>query len=406
MIIKGFLDIKEDSERIPFSIIDDKVEIITEFDIRNVFGKDKVMIDKVFGKTSDNRDIIFLDVIYNGINFVPTGWVISNNNLSNIDIDTFDAIRFTGKPIDVFHSPKIALEHEKLSGEIIGKRMSNIFCKPFESYVKRHFVIVEDEEFNLIFDVHITYDLDRSSRSIGEVTTSLMLQFKERKKIEQIKRYYLYMLDFFRFINFRRNIEFDSITTLHKTDRGLEKRGRAYFNSHDFGQKYNSSGFNSIIYSDLENYFDVAFANICERRAAGIINQAYIPENDRDFRMVDPIKFLSCALTFEGEHKRKFGKSRKWLSVKYNETIEYYKTIVEQYIEKVIKEENADSDDNIDLGVVLSNMRNAIGHGEIIPIERKHVAVFRITQCLIYVLILDKSGVDWSVIKNIINKLF
>lgn len=404
MFIKGFLDIG-DSERIPFTIIDDKVEIITEFDIRNIFGIEKVMLDKVFGKTSDNRDIIFLDVIYNGTNFVPTGWVISNNNLSDINIDTFDAIKFTGKPIDVFYSPKKALKYEKMSDEIIGKRMVNILCRPFEAYTKTHFIRIDDEEFCILFDIYINYDLKHNSRSIGEVTTSFTLKFKERKNVEQIKKYYLYMLDFFRFTNFRRNIEFDSIITLHETGQGLDKRGKAYFNSRDFGQKYNSSEFNSIIYNDVEEYFDVAFAHICGRRAAGIINQAYIPENDRDFRMVDPIKFLSCALTFEGEYKRKFGKSRKWLSVKFNETIEQYKVIVGQYIGKVIKEENAELEDNKDLGKVFADMRNAIGHGDIVPIERKHVAVFRITQCLIYILILDKLGVEWSVIKNLINKL-
>lgn len=46
-----------------------------------------------------------------------------------------------------------------------------------------------------MFDIYINYDLTRNSRSIGEVTASLTLKFKE-KKVEQISKYYIYILDF------------------------------------------------------------------------------------------------------------------------------------------------------------------------------------------------------------------
>lgn len=402
MSVKGFIDIKA-SKNIPFSIIDDKVEIIQEFDISTIFGREKELLDKVYGITSDNRRIIFLDAMYNGISFVPTGWITSYYNLTDLNIDTFDAIAFSGKPIDVFYSPKKALQYEKINDE---KRMANLLCKPIELYKRNHCININGEKFNLIIDVSIIYDLKHSSRSIGEVKTSIIMKFNERKNIDQAKKYYLYMLDFFRFTNFRMNIEFDNIITLQKTDRGLEKCGRVYFYTRNFGQ-YNSNEFNSITYDDSKDYFEAIFENICCRRTTGIINQAYIPENDSDFRTVDPIKFLSCALTFEGEYKGKFGiKRRKCLQVKFNETVKYYKPIIEPYIKRVITEEHTNLDENSNLGQIFAKMRNSIGHGDIIPIEREHVAVYRIVQYLIYIIILDKSGVEWDVIKKIINKLF
>lgn len=61
---------------------------------------------------------------------------------------------------------------------------------------------------------------------------------------------------------------------------------------------------------------------------------------------------------------------------------------------------------NINLGQIFSKMRNEIGHGHPKNLEDIHAYTYQLARCMIYVMILDNTGISHDTIKHIIHKIF
>ena len=51
-------------------------------------------------------------------------------------------------------------------------------------------------------------------------------------------------------------------------------------------------------------------------------------------------------------------------------------------------------------------MRNEIGHGHQKDLEDIHAYTYQLARCMIYVMILDNTGISHDVIKRVIHKIF
>ena len=61
---------------------------------------------------------------------------------------------------------------------------------------------------------------------------------------------------------------------------------------------------------------------------------------------------------------------------------------------------------NINLGQIFSKMRNEIGHGHPKDLDDIHAYTYQLARCMIYVMILDNTGISHDAIKRIIHKIF
>lgn len=455
-----------EDEDISFVMVDDVITLITEMDIKEMLLSSRQNFDLIYGETNTNRNILFFDVNYQKRNNISAaGWAISKNNLEPDSLKNFDAISFSSKALDAFYSPKKAFMWEKNAEKMWGDNEKNripfLITREFAEYGKDFDVEIEGIKIHIKFDIRISYNMRKNIRGIGEAIPFMQFQFLESQDIKELPKFYLFAFDLMKFLSFRQNISFDKIV-LKKLIVDGENAGKydnsaeVHFYTNSEATKYNLSEREIITIDDIGDTFPVLFQNIARRRVNGIVDDLYIPLNNDDARTVSYSSFLSAALSFEGEYSRLypneeyetdkvFEKIKKdvlnyietqeeifksspvkelkkaekvieqmksqiknldsSLEKKFNRAIKKNKNIIKEFIER-IEELELERVKKINWGECLSRMRNHIGHGNPLPIEREHVAVFRITRCLIYVLILKECEVEDKKIKYIIKKLF
>ncbi|RHO61116.1 hypothetical protein DW091_00755 [Eubacterium sp. AM05-23] len=455
-----------EDEDIRFVMVDDVITLITEMDIKEMLLSSSQNFDLIYGETNTNRNILFFDVNYQKRNNISAaGWAISKNNLEPDSLKNFDAISFSSKALDAFYSPKKAFMWEKNAEKMWGDNEKNripfLITREFEEYGKDFDVEIEGIKIHIKFDIRISYNMRKNIRGIGEAIPCMQFQFSESQDIKELPKFYLFAFDLMKFLSFRQNICFDKIVLKRLIVDG-ENAGKyndsaeVHFYANSEATKYNLTEREIITIDDIGDAFPVLFQNIARRRIDGIVDDLYIPLNNDDARTVSYSSFLSAALSFEGEYSRLYpeeesktdkvfeeikknvlnyiekqkalfenssGKESKSakeiieqmenqiknldssLEKKFNRAIKKNKDIIKEFIERIEKLE-LQKIKEINWGECLSKMRNHIGHGNPLLIEQEHVAVFRITRCLIYVLILKECEVENEKIKYIIEKLF
>jgi len=420
--------------------------------------------DIVKGITDTNQDIVFFGVRYaRGRSISAQGWAVGKGGSMRDGITAFDAIRFEGIPVDVFFTPGRAIAYDHKARTRMQMPSAIIFRHPknFERIIN---VIVDKEPISIKISVGTRYGGAPHGRDIASVVSYLAFRFQKPVSIANAPKYYLYACDLIQFISFRQNYNFDNIT-LYDTFTSGRLTGKQYkfaschFFKKEYRREYANTIYNSIIFDEIETSFKELFEHVVSRRLNGVVtDDLYVPETDADNNRVNHVDFLSCALSFEGEYSRrfpgqksstdelfkdikvkvltsinsaysyyKFPQSNKMkkravgyfsrliravestdnsLEEKFNDIRERYKGIVSSYIDRVIRGENNTDVREGKLGSALAEMRNSIAHGAPIPMERLHVAAYKVTRCFIYVLILDNAGVPHDTITNIIEKLF
>lgn len=455
-----------EDEAVSFVLEDDVITLITETNFKSALLAPIQNFDFVYGETNTYRNIVLFDVVYRKTSSLSiAGWAISKSNVEPDDLKTFDAITFSGKCLDAFYSPQNAFKFEKNAEELWDNneksRALSRVTRDFTEYVKDFDVEIEGIKIHIKFNIYISYNLQRNVRSIGEATPLMQFEFEQSQDIGKLARLYLFAFDFMKFLSFRQNISFDKIYLKRLITEGrnagkYDNSAEVYFLTVPDTSKYNLTEREVITIDDVGHNLPNLFQNICKRRVEGIVDDLYIPLNNADARRVSYSSFLSSALSFEGEYTRlypneksekdkifeeikknvlenirdqenkfventakEFKRAKKVvgqieelienldssLEEKFNRALKRYANIIDEFIEEIEKLELGGTQKN-NWGRILSNMRNHIGHGNPLPIDKKHVAVFRITKCLIYVLILKNSGLEDENIKAIIKKLF
>ena len=94
------------------------------------------------------------------------------------------------------------------------------------------------------------------------------------------------------------------------------------------------------------------------------------------------------------------------LEEQFNNVLKKYADILNDYKKMLAQRMKIRFEGNINLGQIFSKMRNEIGHGHPKDIEDIHAYTFQLARCMIYVMILDNTGISHDAIKRVIHKIF
>lgn len=438
----------------PFFLAD---HIITVPQTPHEFNRDfadTYHFDYLKGVTDNNKYIFFLDCelvggalaqISSRLQLVCKGYVLSNDAAGS-----YERIEFSSLALNGFYSPRRAMEieHDEIR---FGAR--GLTFKNYEDTSEKFLCTINGEHIDctLAFRSSVTLKLEESS--IGSVNTILIMKFLEPRPVTDLAKYYLYVLDFLVFANFRADIPIDDAILYKKVDNEkYEECGTAKFFQHDCSQ-YSPDSLRSISYNDLpDKCFSKVFPVIAERRAQSCYNPFFIPSDGKDARYFDSAKWLITAISFEGEFNRRYsdfkyetdekfktakdlllrtiddavkesglsinnktnaafksfrslvGHSDTTIREKFQFCLDKYKNEITPLLEKYIRMEGVDKD--IDLAQAYADYRNSIAHGSILPISEAEKITFQLMRCFIYILVLECGEVPYKNIKEIVKRMF
>jgi len=204
------------------SITDTPGFIRTRSEDLNVFSG-KIEKQLVHGFDENANDIAFI-IESLGWDFLPWSCyaafrtpVIIKGQLK--DLETFDAITFSGSVIDSMYPPgrhAINMKNDRMF-PIDGARTIEI--RPFDDYTKKSSFEIFSVKCTLLYSVaQGGYNLE--SGELGKLFSIMRLEFDAKQEITTIERYYVLISKFVAFCVAQHNIEFDSITLSRKNDSG------------------------------------------------------------------------------------------------------------------------------------------------------------------------------------------
>lgn len=303
-MLKGYIH-ELDEDPIAFSIDETRnIDICPPKNSLLVWQQETIRRDIISGELNDGRNIKFIGCVYNGRMFEAQGYVHSSENLSPDDLVDFSEIRFAGRAIDCLSGGVYeAFEHN--FSEQTNSRMMTLRPRPWDELCCAFPAEICGQPCKIGINYRIMYNLRWGERQIGTSTSAFFITFPEKVKIEQIPSIYLAVYDFLAFISFRRNIVFDDISLWKQDEKGKTKKtAKVVIRSNKKEDMLYEDQMFLVTLSDLGEDLGRLFSSIARRRPDGIMDDLFIPEDKRDYAMVSPSKFLSCALSFEGEHGR------------------------------------------------------------------------------------------------------
>ncbi len=94
------------------------------------------------------------------------------------------------------------------------------------------------------------------------------------------------------------------------------------------------------------------------------------------------------------------------LEEQFNNVLKKYADILNDYKKMLAQQMKISLEGNTNLGQRFCKMRNKIGHGHPKNLEDIHAYTYQLARCMIYVMILDNTGISHDAIKRIIHKIF
>ena len=408
-------------------------------------------IDFLTGVTTTNRDICFLrckfltNIPNIFVSFSIQGYAISSNSIITACDFTYDRSVFTSDALNKFYSPQKTIDIDDIdisnwNGEI------NIHISPYDT-TSLSFIYMDSKcHFGISRHIRI-WDVPTS---IGKVNTNFYFEYHESQSINKVIDDYLALYDFMSFVNYSTNIPFDDIH-LYKRDCHNSERETAIVHFFTDKGEYDSTSNNCLTIDDIPvAKIDVIFSRIASLRSKDTRLWLYYPDNKIKSRFIDPGKWLIMAISFEGlfdsvfpgfkcitnDHFRKaknlvlqkidendasielskkelyyYNKCREQvvlyegqLEEKFNYSVELYSGVIEKILDKNKQDYCVDIKDNY--GRIYADYRNYLAHGDIKYLTDKEMAVYRILQSLIYVLLLYDLDLETFEMKKIIEKVF
>lgn len=252
------------------------------------------------------------------------------------------------------------------------------------------------------------------------------------------------------FVNYSSNISFNKIELLSKAPDG-KVIPIAYAHIFSNAIDYNSSVFDSITIDDLpEAKLGDIFIKIANLRQNDSRLSFYFPESNREARYIDPGKWLIMAVNFEGlfetvypgfkskqnpqfakvknlalkridndsdneqlskKEKKYFKKCREQIEKYDGRLEEQFKYIYDKYkdiLSHIVDSNKYDFniDPSEDLSSIYADYRNKLAHGDIAPLSNKEIAVYKLLQPMIYIMLLDSVNLKKEELQKIIIKIF
>lgn len=403
-----------------------------------------ISVPFIKGVTSDNRYILFLNCQLVTFLFDPKvvfsiqGYAISSSNTGEDCDFSFDRMTFYSDAINTFYSPRNAIDRQMSTQNLFAHEWNgsmSIMVKPFsETNIEFEF----EETTKCQLNISRYMNLREGIENIGELRTSFSYVFSTTRTPDDISRYYLYLLDFLCFVNFNTNISFNDIFLENKDseDKYLKTARVIVFNN---APEYEGNPRNTITLDDLtKDKIGDVFKRISLMRNNDNRFYLYFPSNLKERNTVDPQRWLTAAICFEGLFKEinpdfkndneifqniksqvvnavesidetsfTTKKEKKYLA-NFKNHIERYDGFLEEKFNFVLNNNkkvlNISSNQNY--AKIYAEYRNKLAHGTIEPLDNEKYEVYKLLRPMIYILILNDIRLEEKVLSTIINKLF
>lgn len=442
-IIYGTIVIND--KEYPFLLEGHIVKIVTHSAIFMPDFQDENVIESIQGITHDNRDIMFLKCEFiksfwgRPYMFTVDGYILSMNNCKKYGF-RIDSLEFYSDAINMFYPPQQA---RSINDWMDTSKERQITFLPTNKTGCSFELNRDKYSFSIGYSVNLRY----GSKGLGELSSKIAIEFEHPiapiKTFDYVRKIY----DFLVFVNYSSNIRFDDIYINQRNKEGLYEKC-ATLNFFQNTGTYENNELTSLTIDDIDKdklaqLFIVATSVRCGKNKM----QLYYPDNKKDRRRIDPIKWLSKALAFEGlfeekypEHKAKenpsfskikadilknvstvTGKNKKERKYcddfkthieRYDGNLEekfnFVKKRFADYINKTMQDNQSDYKVLLDAnyGKIYMNYRNNVAHGNVLPLGDKEIAVYRIMETLIYLMLLEDVKLSEEELYTVVKKLF
>ena len=403
--------------------------------------------ESIFGVTSDNRQILFLQCKFGRSLFQQwfssIGYILSRGNTGETYDFTFDRISFYSEAINSFYPPQMAMKTDFDLNNWNGRM--TIELRPFEDTAVSF--KYEDCKCNLNITRYVNAQNGKSE--IGNINSAFDFEFNSVQHYNNFSRYWLALFDFLSFVNYGRDINFEKIYLFKKMENGKYERCATVKIFSDGREYIYRPQIHAITTEDIPlNNLGSVFSKIASLRENDKRFSYYFSKNYKEEFRIDATQWLIKAMTFEGLFKKcypdfkqnakeQFRNAKSVALKKLNEIdqsqmsraerkyfgdcqkqIERYEGILEEMLNYIVKKYKWEFEDIIsynlrnysvdfgEYGEIYSNYRNRLAHGDIESVGDKEVAVFKILQAAIYFLLLEGTGLDSNALRGIVKKLF
>lgn len=419
------------------------------FEFYNDF-KDLDNVEAIYGVTTSNRYIVFINCEFiqsffgSSNSFSVQGYAISTNNMGESCDFTFHRCSFRASALNTFFAPqkakiiKTGINPANWDGSI------DISINSFSETTKTFKYQDATCELSISRNINLKQELS----ILGEFNSVFSFIYESSQTITKSVENIRTLFDFLSFLNYSTDITFNDIFISRKNDEGkFKKTATLHFFNKNSGAKFNQ--FNSITIEDIpDDKLESVFSKIASLRKTDNRLRYYYPQNNYEATHIDPGKWLIAAINFEGLFTTTFpdykANSKEFSHVKeivkkttdkidisqftrqekrflksFKNHIERYDGSLEGKFNHLLKENkgaletilkyNTDklsikSSDNY--GLLYSKYRNKLAHGAVEPLSDKEVAVYRLLEPMIYLLLLHSVGLKQDELKVIIDKLF
>lgn len=236
---------------------------------------------------------------YNGILQYPVNWYVELPD--GTDIDHIDGIEVVGGDVNNFYSPNCALARElsEDSYSVKTSRQMDADCGTFD--------LGDGNSCSVSVKAFGSFNVNSFVAPVS-ASSCIKLEFVSEVKLEEaIKLYYGGVLNFFQFINCRRNIVFEKIYMIWKTPLpdhpNYRSHGEIHFPKREFSSDNKKKQEMKINYELIRNHT----ANLISYFYEGKANLEYLMDTATKRNSYPPSRIIEICAEFEREFRNVYG---------------------------------------------------------------------------------------------------
>jgi len=353
---------------------------------KDTFSPKKIELPSIiFGITDDNYNIAFC--VYsayqreNSIIFSTPYFILDNVNCFNYNISSFDEIKFVGGCINQLLDPT-SVYNDSLEDwrDDINQKSSFIKFKPLKD-------VSNEFELNILEkDVKLKYSITpyekRKNNILGETNSYISIKFSEEQKLNELEKWYNFIVKLATVLILQQNVDFDSIKINYKVyiediSKTMPISANVFVNTSymDIADKESCYCINLPLFNGvMEN-----LSSIIENNKFSI---GFLPKKNDDVKSLtyENIKNICTAMEYEFDINK--------LKIERNQTIDLLKQKTLELVENFKLEHKSLEDDDYE------SIRNSI-HKWSIPAKKQAYSLYVLHKDIIDD-ILYHNGLDFS----------
>lgn len=404
-------------------------------------------IEMLSGELLDGYLIFFPDIILHPHAFGRAfhggvaSFILGKNNVNPYrEFSNFEAITFYGDVVDKFYNPirKFDYKHSDLENDT-GEALFRL--KSYADTTVTHSVDFKGQTMRVELSVTKPGGPTSSHFELGKLKSIIRLSAEKPWALEDIHDIYWLVIHFFMFINFRKDIRFDSIILSNRDAAGLYSP-KAYFHANVSHECNNRAIWKTIQYEDLDDRFPNLFTLIDSKQQ----HYEFIPDSDKDARYIKHHNYMLTSSAFEYIYRNYYPSEmesdaawqelRQGILSKIDEAIANtpepylqdakklrlaaeredgrtlrvcFKSAVQNrqsILAEVFGEFKFGSDKINNISYDFKSKRDMLAHGDLENFNNIDVQPYQLAQCLIYYMLLEQAGVAESSIRKILTRVF